>query len=497
MLRKTRDGRRKPFQPNKEEIEAGIAGVLDISFRLGPKGGERWARHAGVDWSRWGGDIWSSQKVGQITTASREFTEFLFERERRTSKVQSAGIWSEVRPWKATYWHEEPVGYQVRFRVIANEEECEFQYPFHWNFTSFGMNRRPVDLSPRRERKPAPDVQHLSSLTDWALDRRLWQRSALTRLAAVNEWIRRPDSTIRLIQLLNHPYPEVRLTATIEIGRCKAKEATPALLDALFRFGNKKVAMSLGQIGDRRSMQPLFQVFAWCGQYSDCGFSASVASAILQFGDRAIDRLERLANKSDHHKRHFFGALRQSSSARAIRILLRSWPEDSYTLSQMPNEARVHLFRIASDATETHARRLTTARALAESKGDLHEEGRLIEQELDDGPNIKTAQVACIVHGNGFAQVDDPVEALIGALKYPSWEKRVQAIDELGRLNARGASKAIAELCSDERWEVRACVARTLAGWGEQAESLSRLREDSDILVRGLARWTRLADQGI
>ena len=410
LLHETKNGRRKPFQPNKEEIEAGIAGALDVTYRLSSKGGERWASHAGVDWSRWDYDIWSNQRVGQITTASPEFTEFLFERERTTRKAQSPSIWREVRPWKATYWHEEPVGYQVRFRVIANEEECEFQHPFHWNFTSFGSTSGPVDLSPRRERQPAPDVQPLSSLTDRALDRRLWQRSALTRLAAVNEWIRRPDSTVRLIQLLSHPYPEVRLTATIEIGRCKAKEATPALLDALFRFGNKKVVMSLGQIGDRRSMQPLFQVFAWCGQYSDCGFSASVASAILQFGDRAIDRLERLANKSDHHKRHFFNALRQSSSPRSIRILLRSWPEDSYTLSQMPNEARVHLFRIASDATETHARRLTTARALAESKGDFHEEGRLIEQELDDGPNIKTTRAACIVDGNSFAQVDDPIE---------------------------------------------------------------------------------------
>ena len=57
LLHETKNGRRKPFQPNKEEIEAGIAGALDVTYRLSSKGGERWARHAGVDWSRWDYDI--------------------------------------------------------------------------------------------------------------------------------------------------------------------------------------------------------------------------------------------------------------------------------------------------------------------------------------------------------------------------------------------------------------------------------------------------------
>ncbi|MGH9722579.1 MAG: hypothetical protein ACRD8O_20400 [Bryobacteraceae bacterium] len=61
----------------------------------------------------------------------------------------------------------------------------------------------------------------------------------------------------------------------------------------------------------------------------------------------------------------------------------------------------------------------------------------------------------------------------------------------MAELGADGAAEDVARLSNDERWEIRASVARVLARWGKPEEALDRLRQDSDIIVRGYARWLK------
>jgi HEAT repeat protein len=76
-------------------------------------------------------------------------------------------------------------------------------------------------------------------------------------------------------------------------------------------------------------------------------------------------------------------------------------------------------------------------------------------------------------------------------LEHASCAKRRAAVDLLAELEAKTAANDIAKLSNDDRWEVRASVARVLARWGAPEEALERLRRDPDIIVRGCARWLK------
>ena len=266
IFAKEPSGRRSPFRPNAEEIEAGIAGAVRMSYRLTPQGGERWAQIAGIDWKMWSGDCRSTSHIGSITTEDRQFTEFLLEWEIRRGNAGNPISWKEVRPWKPVYWREEPVGHQVRYRLRQEGGPPEL-FPSHWQ--DFLADTSPVPvLSPRRQRRTAPDVRPFESLTRKQLESRLNHRSVLTRLAAATELGRRPDSTPLLIELLQRWCPVTRFAAAKALGRRRVKEAVPALLGVLLGRQDTAAADALGRIGDKRALGPLLTLFEWWRRYT-------------------------------------------------------------------------------------------------------------------------------------------------------------------------------------------------------------------------------------
>jgi HEAT repeat protein len=72
-----------------------------------------------------------------------------------------------------------------------------------------------------------------------------------------------------------------------------------------------------------------------------------------------------------------------------------------------------------------------------------------------------------------------------------SSQKRRAAIDVLSDLNARATAPQIAQLVSDDHWQVRASVVRVLAKWGDPTDALEQLRQDPDVIVRGCTRWSQ------
>ena len=493
----THHGRRrsKPFRPNEDEILAGIAGALRISYRLTLQGGERWTQLVGVDWNLWVGDWWSTSRTGVITTASRELTEFLFEREVRQGKARRPGSRKQVRPWNPVYWHEEPVGYEVRYRTSADEAtRSDLFPPIRQEIPS---NRPKAALAPRRQRAPLPEVRPFRSLTEKQLESRL-TRSVLTRLAAATELGRRPDSIPLLIRTMRWRCPAIRFAAARALGRQKVRQAVPALLGALLRHHDVAAADALGRIGDRRALTPLLTLFEWwCGytMFPEPRFMGAVQRAVVQFGNPAIGRLERLARESPALQDRLFYALSHSRSQRAVEILTQQMPERDYPvvglLARMGDNARDHLFQVAADETAAVHSRRSAAQALAESAGAFQEKGRRVAETLRDRHKQThlRARIALLVTGNAQSKVDDPVNALVALLKHPSREKRREAVDRLAELDARTSAREIVELSSDDFWEVRASVARALTRWGEPEEALSRLRRDPDGIVRGYARW--------
>lgn len=496
ILKQPRE-RQVVFQPNRIEIDAGIAGALRVSYRLTPQGGERWARIVGVDWGLWELDNWSSTNFGSITTGDREFAEFLFEREVRQGNARKLVAWKEVRPWKPVNWHEEPVGYQVRYRPKPIEKQTQgLRFPADWNTVPIDPRPAPV-LSPRRRRPSAPEVRPFESLAEKQLDSRLNHRSALTRLAAATELGRRPASTPLLIELLRRWCPAVRLAAARALAHRKAKEAVPALLGVLFRNQDVAAAEALGCIGDSRALRPLLTIFEWWRGWTpfpEPKFFEAVERAIVQYEDKAVTRLEKLACKSLGLQNRVLSALGHSSSERAVQILIGQMPEHfdqvADLLSRMGDAARTHIFNIAINEKQASRFRETAARALAECPGAFQEEARTIADTLRQCRARTSLQkrIALAVTGDAEKLVDNPVRDLTALLQHPSCAKRRAAVDSLGQLGAEATAADIARLSNDDRWEVRASVARVLARWGKPAEALDSLRHDSDIIVRGYAR---------
>ncbi len=468
-----------------------------MTYRLTPKGGERWGRIAGLDWNRWEHDNWLSTNVGSITTADREFAEFLFERELRQGNVRKLVGWKEVRPWKPVDWHEEPVGYQVRYRAKREGEPTQGpRFPSDWFLVPFEPPPAPA-LSPRRNRPAAPELRPFESLTEKQLESRLMDRSVLTRLAAATELGRRPDSTPLLTELLRRWCPAVRFAAARALGQRRATEAVPALLGALFGHQDVAAAEALGSIRDSRALGPLLNIFEWWRgwrSFPEPKFFEAVERAVVQYGDKAVTRLEKLARKSPELQNRVLSALGHSRSERAVRILIAQMPEHfdqvADLLSRMGDAARTHLFHIAIDETQSSRLRETAAKALAECPGAFQEEASTLAETLRQcrARTFLQKRIAFVVTGDTKEPVDNPVRDLTALLQHPSCAKRRVAVDCLGQLGAEDAAADIARLSNDERWQVRATVARVLARWGRPADALDRLRQDPDIIVRGYAR---------
>jgi HEAT repeat protein len=490
------NGRRSAFRPNAEEIEAGIAGAVRMSYRLTPQGGERWAQIAGIDWKLWSGDCWGH--IGSITAADRQFTEFLFEWEIRRGNAVKPISWKEVRPWKPVYWREEPVGYQVRYRSRQEGGPAgPRRFPSDWQDFRADTRHAPV-LSPRRQRRIAPEVRPFESLRQKQLEGRLNHRSDLTRLAAATELGRRPDSTSLLIELLERRCPATRFAAARALGRRRVKEAVPALLGVLLGSQDTAAADALGRIGDRRALGPLLTLFEWWHRhtsYPEPKFFEAVERAVVQFGDKAIGRLEKLAQKSPALRTRLLWALSHSRSQHAIRVLIEQMPERFETvaevLARMGDDARACLFHLAANETQPTRSREAAAEALAETPGAFQEEGRRIAEPLHQGRTLSflRTKIALAITGDAKSKVNDPVSALTLLLRHAACAKRRAAVDLLAELGARTAAHDIAQLASDDRWEVRASVARVLLRWGEPGEAIERMRLDPDIIVRGCARW--------
>jgi HEAT repeat protein len=268
----------------------------------------------------------------------------------------------------------------------------------------------------------------------------------------------------------------------------------------VFEHHDVAAAEALGRIGDKRALGPLVTVFEWwhghrC--FPDPKFLEAMERAIVQFGDQAIGKLERLARKSPGLQSRMFYALGHSSSQRAVQILIEQMRAHSYpvadVLASMGDSPRAHLFHLATDETHTANSRRAAARALSNSHGALQEEGRRIAEAFyrDHTQTLLRKKIAFVAKGDFESEVADPVNALIALLKHPTCAKRRAAVDLLAELDAKTAAPDIAQLSNDERWQVRASVARVLARWGTPEEALQRLRQDPDIIVRGCTRWLR------
>jgi HEAT repeat protein len=329
------------------------------------------------------------------------------------------------------------------------------------------------------------------------LENRLNHRSVLTRLAAAIELGRRPNSNDRLIEILRKWCPAVRFAAANTLGIRRVKKAVPALLGVVFGRQDVAAAEALGRIGDRRALGPLLTMFeCWRGHafFPDPKFLEAVERAIVQFGDVAIGRLERLARKSPGLQDRVFCTLGHSSSRRAVQLLIKRLSENLEPivdrLARMGDEARTELFRLAKDEIFPTRSRKIMARALSESPGAFQGEGTDISETLRrerDRTYLRT-WIAVAITGDPKRKVENPVEALTALLRHPSCAKRRAAVNGLVELDAKTAAPEIAQLADDQRWEVRASVARALAGWGCPKEALERLQRDPDIIVRGWAR---------
>ena len=99
--------------------------------------------------------------------------------------------------------------------------------------------------------------------------------------------------------------------------------------------------------------------------------------AVVQFGDKAIGRLEKLAGKPPALRNRLLWALSHSRSQHALRIPIEQMPEHFETVSdllaRMGDDARAHLFHLAANETQPARSRETAAAALAETPGAFQE----------------------------------------------------------------------------------------------------------------------------
>jgi len=487
----TKGGRQRTgLRLNADEIEAAIAGAFRASYWLTAQGGSRWAEHTGIDWQRWDDD-WQTSHVGCITTASREFTEFLFERKVRAGEARGPGRWRELRPWKATYWHTEPVGFEVRYRTKDVPRIKDDIYPFVWQQNLPGRGA-PRGLAARRSRALKEKARPFEKLTERQLERRLWERSPRANLAAAMEIAMRADGMKRMLSLLHSGCPVWRYCAAKALGARNVVEAVDALMGVVFHRQDVAAVEALGRIRDPRTLAPLLVLYEWWHGYAsfdDPQFFAELERAIVAFGDEAIGRIEALMLEKRISPHRAFGAMGRSRSRRAVEFMAHHIGSDSYPvmglMARMGDEARAKLFEYAGSEQEGWG---TAAWALARTPGAFCEEARRMLDTTRKPADVLRRRVAFLLTREATYE-GDVVQALLPLLSDSDCAKRRAAVDLLVELGAKEAAGEVAKLARDERWAVRASVARALHKWGACGEVLEELRRDPDIIVRGCALY--------
>ncbi|HQP71928.1 MAG TPA: HEAT repeat domain-containing protein, partial [Methanoculleus sp.] len=99
------------------------------------------------------------------------------------------------------------------------------------------------------------------------------------------------EAVIYLIQVLNDPYPAVRVAAAEALGQIGDADAVDPLIQATHDEREDvriAAASALARIGDRRSIQPLIRLFA--DRYH--GVRVAAADAVAVFGRAALEALE-------------------------------------------------------------------------------------------------------------------------------------------------------------------------------------------------------------
>jgi len=170
--------------------------------------------------------------------------------------MRSSDLVEEVRPWKPVYWREEPVGYQVRYRSRQEGTRGATSLSVRLARLSGRYKHAPV-LSPRRQRRIAPEVRPFESLrqktTGGSIESSVGSHAACGRKPSLG---RRPDSTSLLIELLERRARPLASGARA-LGRRRVKEAVPPCWGVLLGSQDTAAADALGRIGDRRALGPL------------------------------------------------------------------------------------------------------------------------------------------------------------------------------------------------------------------------------------------------
>ncbi|MBL8211489.1 MAG: HEAT repeat domain-containing protein, partial [Bryobacterales bacterium] len=290
---------------NAEEMEAGILNGVRLSYELTPQGGERWARICAVDWSRWL-DGWiclpESPNADTLTTGDPEWTAFWFEVTARWKEVIPESVrWDEVRPWRPVYWHQEPVGYRVSYRLAGNGEDRANMPAAPWRRTPSAAG----PLAPRCVRQlPAAAPTGRSHA----------RKGPRREFAAVMEQARRQEHLHELRCWLRWRDAPHRYAAARELGLRRDVGSVDTLLEAVFSEHDLAAAEALAQIGDERCLAPLTTLFTYLSEHSG-HLADTIGRTIASFGEAGVTALLPLLDRNGGAG---LQALRHTRSERAI-----------------------------------------------------------------------------------------------------------------------------------------------------------------------------------
>jgi len=271
----------------------------------------------------------------------------------------------------------------------------------------------------------------------------------------------------------------------------------PALLGVAFASHDVAAVDARAGIGDIRALAPLLTILECWRQWAtflEPKFEEALERAIPQFGPSAIRKLERLARRSPDLLPLVIRVLGNSTSERAVQILLQHLPQHFHRIVQrlcwMGDAARQHVLQIAVDPGRSEEDRSHAASSLIDSPGAFQDEASRILREMQAARACTPLQhrISFAITGCADTPIEDPIPHLTALLRHPSPRKRLDAVECLAQLDLGAAVPAITALAGDEHWEVRAVVARALANWEHPSEALESLRQDPDIIVRGYAK---------
>lgn len=116
-------GVRRPIQPTRAEIGAGLARTIMIDYGLSAAGAARWEAVAQPDWRRYIYAAYTNDPdQGEIIAQDRALVETYLAALPYVSDTvvePDSLIWDALEPWHATYWKTLPLGHRVRFRYSS------------------------------------------------------------------------------------------------------------------------------------------------------------------------------------------------------------------------------------------------------------------------------------------------------------------------------------------------------------------------------------------